>query len=90
MENFITEKGTYVPYVNLNGNSKEDLIESLYQTGMALEKAYFSLIGTDFNHGRNAVSPDHALEMTMQKGKHIKALSDTIQYIDDILYKISE
>lgn len=47
------------PYVNLNGNSRKQLIENCYSVIDAIGNAMDKIARSDFNHGRNGMTGEH-------------------------------
>lgn len=47
------------PYVNLNGNSRKQLVGNCYAIIEAIGAAMDKIARADFNHGRNAMDKEH-------------------------------
>lgn len=56
------------PYININGNSAEDLQEQFYKIYKALQAAADTIQKTDYHNGRNATDQNHAQQMKAEKG----------------------
>lgn len=76
------------PYININGNSSDDLKEQFYSIYKALQAAADTIRATDYHNGRNATDQAHAQQMKSEKGAvldNLNTLQD--QYIK--LYKVA-
>ena len=76
------------PYININGNSADDLKEQFYNIYKALQAAADTIQATDYHNARNATDQAHAQQMRSEKGAvldNLNALQD--QYIK--LFKIA-
>lgn len=76
------------PYININGNSANDLKDQFYKIYKALQAAADTIQATDYHNGRNATDQNHAQQMKAEKGAildNLNTLQD--QYLE--LYKIA-
>lgn len=72
------------PYINLNGNSAEDLKDQFYKIYKALQVAADTIQETDYHNGRNATDQAHAQQMKSEKG----AILDTLNTLQDQYLKL--
>lgn len=62
------------PYINFNGNRKEDLIESASNIDLAIDSLIILISTSDLDHGRNGMTEDHRREMSRERTHDMKVL----------------
>jgi len=75
-----------LPYVNLNGNSKDQLLEQSIKICEATRTLMILIAGSDIDHGRNAFNFEHREIMRVERMKDLSSL----KYLLDRYEKISE
>lgn len=79
-----------VPCVNLNGNSKNDLIKQVYGIKDAIRLASSAIVSSDIAHGRNASDPEHYKRLRDQQRRDCSVLLELYRKYEFILDKIAE
>ena len=90
MSDTTTTTNVILPYVNLNGNSKNQLLESTYSAYNALKEAKTALWRNDISHGRNGMNEDHRRKLQAQRLKHNEILDNLITEIAEIFNHLHE
>jgi hypothetical protein len=88
-----TVSSLVIPRVNMNGNTKEDLIEQLQAAHEALGKAIDALQVCEFSNGRNFQTLLNGGEVAMQSrtqhGEWLRALQDIKTNTMELAYELS-
>lgn len=72
------------PYININGNSEEDLKDQFYKIYNAIQNTIDTIQKTEYHNGRNAMDHSHAQQMRSEK----IAILDNLNNLQDQYLKL--
>lgn len=77
------------PYVNLNGNSRRQLVSNCYKILESISEAMDNIARSDLNHGRNAMDKNHGKSLEDSVTKDIETLRQLSTKYNAILDNLS-
>lgn len=78
------------PYINLNGNSEQQITEELKAIYKALNSAIDALSKAEYCNGRNAIDYEHARKMKDEKLKALDTLNGLREGYIDMFVQITD
>lgn len=90
MKNFETESKFSFPYVNLNGNKGENMLNELTGIMDALRDAIDKVAKSDFANGRNGVDQKHAQKMQDERKNALISLKEIEEYFLQVAIGVSD
>lgn len=71
-----------MPYINLNGNDKETIMNEIFETAKIVRNASESLCKMQMFHGRNSTDVDHMRKLMDKKLALNKSLWEVYEYLE--------
>lgn len=78
------------PYVNLNGNSKDGMLNEIWDTVQSINVAIENTAKCDYDDGRNSLDNEHRIMMRNEKRSIIDKLHEIKESFTDLYNEIRE
>lgn len=77
------------PYINMNGNTKESMIEELYDVVHSLDDAINKVTRCEYSDGRNSKDMNHSVQMREDRKKVLNQLIELRSSFNELLEKVA-
>lgn len=89
MKNF-EKDGFVVPYINLNGNSRRQIMDQLSDIDDLLYKTRIAFMKLDMYDGRNGANSEHRKALKDDRDKYFSKIDEVYTYVNNIMMEIQE
>lgn len=82
--------GIIIPYINLNGNSRRQIMDQLSEVDDLLYKTRKAFMKLEMYDGRNSANSEHQTALRQERDKYFSKLDDVYTYLNKVMIEIQE